>query len=107
MNVRDMTAEQISEIKELIKGYSCTCRLDMSAKDVLQHIPGFLHESDFGANMRLYQYPFTAMGVYVFILDKEQHILYVCTQDIPDIFYLGMWWVLEPDDMDEFMGPQF
>lgn len=101
-----MTSEMMVNVRKLLSDATCYA-MDVDGMGVLQHIPGFMEEEGFAETMRLYGHKWNSVDGFVFIVDKDQHVVYAYYHEIDDTVYLSMWWVLEPADLDDFMGVQF
>lgn len=101
-----MTTEMMVNVRKLLADATCYA-MDVDGMGVLQHIPGFMEEEGFAETMHLYGHKWNSADGFVLILDKDQHVLYAYYHEIDDTNYLSMWWVLDPMDLDDFMGTQF
>ena len=101
-----MTSEMMVNVRKLLCDTTCYA-MDVDSMTVLQHIPGFIGEEGFEEAMHLYGHKWNPVNGFVFILDKDQHVVYAYYHEIDGTTYLSMWWVLEPADLDDFMGVQF
>ena len=101
-----MTTEMMVNVRKLLCDTTCYA-MDVDGMGVLQHISGFMEEEGFAETMHLYGHKWISVDGFVFIMDKDQHVLYAYYHEIDGTVYLSMWWVLEPNDLDDFMGIQF